>query len=163
MRYAALALLPLVLTACNENTSPGPDREAQLAAAPTPSAIASAAEALDGIATESVTVEPMTSADIAALGEAAGDCRFVMTEVAFPSLAYEPGVRATIKLNGKLIIMPATGPHSYEEGPLRVLLRPLEGEGDAGLPMEEMIVLLPGAEDERGYRGYRQCLAEGEA
>ncbi len=163
MRYAALALLPLALAACNENTSPGADREAQVDPAPTPSQRASAAEALDGIATESITVETMTRADIAALGEAAGDCRIVLTEVAFPSLAYQPGVRATIKLNGKLITMPATGERSYAEGPLQVRLQPVEGEGDAGLPLEEMIVLLPGAEDERGYRGYRQCLAEGDA
>ena len=161
MRYAALFLLPLALSACNENTSPGADREAQVAAAPAPSERESAAEALDGIATEAIAIETMTNADIAALGEAAGNCRIVLTEVAFPSLAYEPGQRATIKLNGKLITMPATGPRAYSEGGLEVLLRPVEGEGDAGLPLEEMVVILPGAEDELGYRGYRQCLAEG--
>ncbi len=157
MRYSALAALPLALAACNQNTSPGPDREAQVDPAPTPAPQAAAAEALDGIATEAIAVETMTDADLAALGQLAGKCRIVLTEVGLPSLSFEPGIRATIKLNGKLITLPTSGASSYADGGLEVRLRPIEGEGDAGLPEEEMIVMLPGAKDELGFRGYRRC------
>lgn len=158
MKYLAILVAPLALAACNQNTSAGADREAQVDPAPTPAPQVSAAQALSGIAIEAVAVETMTDADIAALGQLAGKCRIVLTEVAKPSLSFEPGIRATIKLNGKLVTLPSSGASSYADGGLEVRLRPVDEEGDAGLPAEEMIVLLPGAKDELGYRGYRQCL-----
>ncbi|MCT2559618.1 hypothetical protein N0B51_11570 [Tsuneonella sp. YG55] len=160
MRALVLAALPLALAACNQNTSAGADREAEVAPPPTAAPRAGAAEALSGIATQAIAVETLTDADLAALGQDAGSCRIVLTEVGKPSLAYEDGVRATIKLNGKLITLPGSGSGEYADAGLRVALREVPGEGDAGLPEEEMIVVLPGAKDELGYRGYRQCSAD---
>ncbi len=161
MKYLALAAFSLALAACNQNTSAGADREAQVEPAPTAAPRAGAAEALNGIATEAVAIETMTDADLAALGQEAGSCRIVLTEVGKPSLAYEKGIRATIKLNGKLITLPGSGADEYSDAGLKVVLREVPGEGDAGLPEAEMIVALPGAKDELGYRGYRHCTQEG--
>ncbi|MFN2260248.1 MAG: DUF6692 family protein, partial [Parasphingopyxis sp.] len=84
-------------------------------------------------------------------------CIFRMTRVGFPSLLF--GGRegdATIKLNGKLITLPAAGDGLYRDGGLSVLLRRPEGEVD-GLQEAEMIVMLPGAKDELGFRGFADC------
>ena len=67
------------------------------------------------------------------------------------------GGPGAIKLNGKLIVLPPAGADRFAEGGLTVVLRPVDGEGNAGLPEHEMIVMLPGAKDELGFRGYRQC------
>ncbi len=150
---AALAML----AACNSNTAPGNDREAQIDAAPTPAARMGAAEALAGIATGAVQPETMTDADIAALGGRQGRCAIVLTEVSEPSFLYRPGGPGAIKLNGKLIVLPPAGAERFAEGGLTVVLRPVDGEGNAGLPEHEMIVMLPGAKDELGFRGYRRC------
>ncbi len=161
MRYLAFAVFPLALAACNQNTSAGADREAQVEPVPSAAPRVGAAEALNGIATEAITIETMTDTDLASLGQEAGSCRILLTEVGKPSLAYEKGIRATIKLNGKLITLPGSGADEYSEAGLKVVLREVPGEGDAGLPEEEMIVALPGAKDELGYRGYRQCAKGG--
>lgn len=147
----------LALAACNSNSSPGADREAQVDPAPTPAPRMAAAEALSGVAVEAVEPETMSDADIAALGGMDGKCAVRLTEVALPSFVYELGGAGAIKLNGKLIPLPPTGEGRFADGGLIVQLRAVEGEGNAGLPEHEMIVMLPGAKDERGYRGYLQC------
>jgi len=108
-----------------------------------------AAEALSGIAVEAVQPETMTDADIAAVGGLEGRCAIRLTEVSEPSFLYRPGGPATIKLNGKLIELSATGEQRFAAGGLTVQLRPVEGEGNAGLAEHEMIVMLPGAKDEQ--------------
>ena len=147
-----------MLTACNSNTAPGNDREAQIDPAPTPGPIRGAAEALSGIAVEAVQPETMTDADIAALGGLEGRCAIRLTEVSEPSFLYQPGGSGAIRLNGTLIELPAAGEQRFADGGLTVQLRRVEGEGNAGLPEHEMIVMLPGAKDELGFRGYRQCV-----
>jgi len=154
----ACALLgTAMLPGCNSNSAPGNDREAQIDPAPTPAPRMGAAEALSGIAVEAVQPETMTDADIAAVGGLEGRCAIRLTEVSEPSFLYRPGGSATIKLNGKLIELAATGDQRFAAGGLTVQLRSVDGEGSAGLPEQEMIVMLPGAKDELGFRGYRQC------
>ena len=161
-RLACTAVAMASLAACNQNTAPGNDRESQLAAAPTPAPVTSAGEALSGIATALVQPETMSDADIATLGGLAGRCAIRLTEVSAPSFLYEPGGTGAIKLNARLIPLPRVGEGRFASGGLTVALRPIEGEGEAGLPEHEMIVMLPGAADELGFRGYRQCYERSE-
>jgi len=154
----AISMLP----ACNSNSAPGNDREAQIDPAPTPAPRMSAAEALSGIAVEAVQPETMTDADIAALGGLEGRCAIRLTEVSEPSFLYSPGGTGAIKLNGKLIELPPAGGQRFADAGLTVQLRAAEGEGNAGLPEHEMIVMLPGAKDELGFRGYRDCVGSRE-
>lgn len=160
---AAIAIpMALALAACNQNTSVGNDREAQLEPAPTPAPIMQAGPALANVATTAIKPETMTNADIQALGGRRGRCAVVLTEVAFPSFLYEPGRRGAIKLNGKLIVLPHTGEGRFADAGLIVTLRPGDEEGDAGLQAMEMVVVPPKAEDEIGYKGYVRCY-DGEA
>ncbi len=152
-----LAVLALPLAACNQNTATGNDREAQIEPAPTPAPIMGVEAALRNVATEIIKPETMSDADVTALGGREGRCAVKLTEVAFPSLLYEPGGSGAIKLNGKLIVLPNTGANEFAAGGLTVTLRILDEEGDAGLQGMEMIVVPPGAKDEIGYRGYVQC------
>lgn len=161
--FAILGAVVLPLAACNQNTSIGNDREAQIDRAPTPAPVVAAAAALENVAIELVKPETMSDADIAALGGRDGRCAVKLTEVAFPSFLYEQGISGAIKLNGKLIPLPATGAGRFEDGGLVVTLRSLDEEGNAGLREMEMIVVPPGAKQEIGYRGYGQCYgAEGD-
>ncbi len=87
-RLPALAralLATAMLTACNSNSAPGNDREAQIDPAPTPAPRMGAAEALSGIAVEAVQPETMTDADISAVGGLEGRCAIRLTEVSEPS------------------------------------------------------------------------------
>ena len=101
--------------------------------------------------------ETMSQADIAALGGLAGKCAIKLTEVAHPSLVFEEGESATIKLNGKLIRLPSVGSGKFESGGLSVTLEPNDEEGDAGLQGMDMIIVPPEAKDEVGYGGYVDC------
>lgn len=154
---AAAVLAVLALAACNRNTAPGNDREAQIDHAPSPAPVMAAAKALDNVTAGAIKPETMSDADIAALGGRKGRCAVKLTEVGFPSFLYEPGGNGAIKLNGKLILLPAAGAGRYEDGGLIVTLRPVDDTGNAGLEAMEMIVVPPGAKEEIGYRGYVQC------
>lgn len=163
-RLALLASIAAVaaLSGCNSNTEPGNDKEGQLDPAPSPAPRMPAAQALSGIATEAVQAETMTDADIASLGGPAGKCSVRLTAVGFPSFIYDD-LQGTgvIKLNGKLIPLRAAGNGLFEDGGLRVMLRPVDQEfGSDGRREAEMIVMLPDAKDELGYRGYEQCPEE---
>ena len=165
IRKATLvAAIPLLaLGACNRNTAPGNDREAQIDAAPTPAPKMRAAEALAGIATEAVQAETMSDSDVASLGGAAGKCLLRLTRVGFPSFVHNGlGETGVIKLNGKLIPLRAERPGLFADGGLRVAIRPVDDAFDSdGLREAEMIVMLPGAKDELGYRGYEDCSQRG--
>jgi hypothetical protein len=152
-----LALAALALAGCNRNTAPGNDREAQIDPAPNPAPVMRAAAALENVAPALIKPETMTPADLAVLRPLAGDCAVRLTEVAFPSFIYTPGAAGTIKLNGKLIRLPATEPLQYSDQGLTVTLRPGEDRGDAGLEEIDMIVVPPEAGDEIGYSGFNDC------
>lgn len=152
----------LLLGACNQNTAPGNDREAQVDPAETAAPQAGAGEALSGIATGAVQPETMSEADIASLGGLAGNCVIRLTGVAFPSFFEDrAGNRGFVKLNGKLVRMNRVGGGRFADGGLTVLVRPVDdGDSNNGLPAAEMIIALPGAKDELGFRGYRDCGSE---
>ena len=158
-RLLTIVVAAITLTACNQNTAPGNDREAQLDPAPAPAPIEPPEAALASVAVEMIKPETMADADIEALGGRQGRCAVKLTEVGFPSFLYQPGVSGAIKLNGKLIPLPQTGPGRYQAGDLLVTLRALDEKGNAGLQAMEMVVVPPGADDEIGYRGYVQCFA----
>lgn len=160
IRIAPIAVLGLLaLTACNQNTDPGNDREAQLEPAPAPAPKVGAAEALSGIATEAIQPETMSDADVASLGGMSGKCSLRLTAVGFPSFVYDdPQGTGVIKLNGKLIPLASRGGGVFADGGLRVELRPVDKEfGDDGRREAEMIIWLPEAKDELGFRGYEVC------
>lgn len=117
----------------------------------------SASDALSGNAVEAVQPEVISDVGLANLGAEAGNRAIRLTEVAKPSLVYEQGLRATIKLNGKLITVPSSGAGQYGDAGLSITLRPLDQMGSAGLPAEQMVLMLPGAEGELGLSGYRDC------
>ncbi|GGC18220.1 hypothetical protein GCM10011371_02190 [Novosphingobium marinum] len=157
-----LAALATALAGCNRNTAIGNDREAQLDPAPKPAPQMPAESALRNVATAIVKPETMSAADVNALGGLDGKCTIRLTEIAFPSLLYEPGRSAAIKLNAKLIPLQAAGENRYESGGLVVTLRPLEpASDDDALRRTEMIVVPPAAEDEIGYRGFSKCYLAG--
>ncbi|WP_206518638.1 DUF6692 family protein [Stakelama tenebrarum] len=155
-----VAALPLIaLGGCNRNTAPGNDREAQVDAAPSPAPRTPAAQALSGVAVAAVQPETMTDADIASLGGPEGMCSIRLTRVGLPSFVHT-GLDRTgaIKLNGKLIPMRAQREGMFADDGLRVAILPLDDKFDSnGLREAEMIVMLPGAEDEIGFRGYEDC------
>jgi hypothetical protein len=147
------------LAACNSNTAPGNDREAEREAPAQAAPRMNASEALSGIATAAIQPETMTEADVASVAGPAGGCVFSMTEVGFPSFLYgegdDPGI---VKLNGKLIILPSGGDGLYRDGGLTVRMRPVDAElGRGGRREAEMIIMLPSAEDELGFRGFSVC------
>ncbi len=158
-RLLTIVVAAITLAACNQNTALGNDREAQLDPAPAPAPIEPPEAALANVAVEMIKPETMADVDIEALGGRQGRCAVKLTEVGFPSFLYQPGVSGAIKLNGKLIPLPQTGPGRYQAGDLLVTLRTLDEKGNAGLQAMEMVVVPPGADDEIGYRGYVQCFA----
>lgn len=136
--------LALPLAACNQNTAPGNDREAQLDPAPKSAPIEPASAALANVATAIIKPETLTDADVRAIGGTEGRCVFRLTEVSFPSFVFEPGRQGVIKLNGKLIPVNAFGKDRYASGDLLVSTRLLDETGNAGLQGMELIVVPPG-------------------
>jgi hypothetical protein len=150
-------MLLLALGGCNRNTAIGNDREAQLEAASRPAPVMAPREALANVSTALVKPETMSVADVAAAGGLEGQCAVRLTELAYPSFVFAPGGSGTIKLNGKLVPLPAAGEGRFAQGDLSVILRPRAEEGAAGLPGMDMIVLVPGAQDELGYASFVDC------
>ncbi|OBX18946.1 hypothetical protein A9995_10425 [Erythrobacter sp. QSSC1-22B] len=155
--FFLIAGLTATLAACNQNTAIGNDREARLDPPAEASPIEPASSALQNVATALVKPETMSAADIAAIGGTSGRCVYSLTEVGFPTVVYEPGAQAFVKLNGKLIPMQAAGRDRYVSGELLLTMRTLDDEGNAGLQSQEIVIVPPGAEDELGYRGYINC------
>ncbi len=151
----------LSLSACNSNTAPGNDKEAELDAPAKAAPQADAASALAGIATGAIQPATMTDVDVASIGGSKGRCVFRMTEIGYPSFVYGGGSDSgTIKLNGKLVTLASAGEGLYLADGLRVGLKPVDAKGKPGERREtELVVMLPGAKDELGYRGYSVCPA----
>lgn len=157
-RALPLALAGSILLAgCNQNTALGNDREAELYPAPEAAPIVSVEEALANVAVEIVKPETMSDADIRAIGGTADRCVFRLTEMSFPAFVYEAGGDAFIKLNGKLVPLRASGENRYMAGGLLIVTRLIDETGNAGLQMQEMMMVPPDAKDELGYRGFAQC------
>lgn len=160
MRGAAVAIalaLSAATAGCVENTAPGNDREAELDAPESPASVASAAEALSGVATGLLLPEIMSDADRGAAPSVGGEaCLFRMTEVGFPVLLY--GSSAVVKLNGRLVPLPGTGEGRYSDAGVEATVRPLDGDRrEARQFPAEFVLRLPGAPDELGFHGYGEC------
>ncbi|MGB7406624.1 MAG: DUF6692 family protein [Pacificimonas sp.] len=149
--FASAALL--MLAACNSNTAPGNDRMAELEAAPSAAPQASAAGALESVAPEGLYPGILTDADIASIGDISNLCMFRMDRVGFPAFVHGGNGGGTIKLNGKLIALSQGGNGTYFDGGLIVELDENAGSGDDA----KMIIRIPGATDELGFRVYSSC------
>lgn len=159
----ARALLPLMLLslaaqACVDNTAPGNDREAHLAAPGPAAEIASAGAAIDGVANALLFPLPMTDADVESLPAVGDACVFRMTSVDHPAFVY--GSSGIIKLNDRLVPLPAVGEGRYAADGVSVTLRPLDDEVVAGDTFEaELVLRLPDADHELGFHGFSRCEA----
>jgi hypothetical protein len=158
MRLQALALLPAVVlaSACIENPAPGNDREAALDPAAPPAEVATAGEALDGVAPGLVYPQIMTDADLRAAPDVGGSCAFRFTRVGFPALVYG-STTGVVKLNDKLVPLPASGAGAYGEGGVRVTVRPLEDRDGEEQFSAELVLRLQGSPNEIGFHGWGEC------
>jgi hypothetical protein len=103
--------------------------------------------------------EIMTDADIEVVADDADGCRFRMTRVGFPVFLYPsagqgPGV---VRLNGKLIRLPAAGSREYSADGVGVTIRALEEPDGEGPFPAELVLRLPGAAHELGFHGFAEC------
>lgn len=144
-------------TACVGNTAPGNDREAALDPPPRPAQTASAEAAIAGVDVSLLHPQIMTEADLASTP---AECRFRFTRVGHPVFVYslpavEPGV---VKLNGKLVPLDPDGNGRFASGGVSVELRRVDAEaGEPGPQATDLVLTLPGAPDELGYRGSSEC------
>ena len=143
-----------LLAACNSNSAPGNDRLAELEKEAVAAPRMAAGPALDNVAPGALYPGTLNEADLRSLGGTSGRCVFRMTRVGFPSFLYGGSARqGTIKLNGKLVMLPARGGASYADAGLTVEMREEEGSGEEAT----MILRIPGAPDELGFRGFSNC------
>ena len=155
-------LLPLALgllaAACVENTAPGNDREARLDPPAAPAEMASAAEAIEGVATALLFPQTLTDADLGAVPGAAEHCLFRFTRVGLPVLAY--GSSAVLKLNDRLVELPALAEGRYGAAGVDVTVQPLDDDETGGERFAaEFVLRLADAPDELGYHGFAECPA----
>lgn len=148
--------LAVLLTGCVENAAPGNDREASLDPPSTGAEVATAGEALKGVATELLVPQTMTEADLRNLPEAGDRCLFRFTRVGYPAFVYGSSTGA-IKLNGRLVLLPARGPDLYATEGVRVTVRPLDERKANGQFGVELVLRLQGAPNELGYHGFSEC------
>lgn len=156
-RRTLLPALVLIVSAsaCVENTAPGNDREASLEPPPTAAELASASAALENVATEILYPQQITTADRRNLPVMEDRCIFRYTEVGFPIFVYGPAT-GVLKLNGKLVPLPARGDGVYAEGPVSVTIRPLDDREDE-LFGAEFVLRLESAPNELGFHGFSGC------
>lgn len=156
VRVLGSLVLALLVAGCPENSAPGNDREAELAPPEPPAEVSSVGSAIGGVATGLLIPQTMTEADLANLPDVEVRCQFRFTTVGLPIVAY--GSAAVLKLNGKLVPLPATGDGRYAADGVTVTVRPLEEETVDGEPFAtEFVLRLPEASDELGYHGYSTC------
>jgi hypothetical protein len=154
-------LVPLLVTAalgsgCVENTAPGNDREAPLEPPAQPAQVAAVGEALENVATGALYPQTMTEADLGTVPELADRCVFRFTRVGLPVFVYG-STTGVIKLNDRLVLLPARGAGAYVEGAVRVDVRPLE-EGNPGDPLlTELVLRIEGAPNALGFHGFARC------
>ena len=149
-----IGLLALGLSACNSNSAPGNDRRADLESPPEAAPQENAASALANAAPGSLYPGILTEADVASIGGTGGRCVFRMDRVGYPTFVYGGTKReGTLKLNGKLVMIPATEDQSFTGEGLTVEMREGEGSDDEAT----MVVRISGASNELGFRGFSNC------
>ena len=153
-RMIIASTLALGLAACNSNSAPGNDRRADLEEPPEAAPQEGAASALANAAPGGLYPGILNDADVGSIGGSRDRCVFRMTQVGFPSFIYGGAKQeGTIKLNGKLVMIPAAGGDIYSDAGLTVEMR----EGEGAEEEATMIVRIPGAPDELGFRGVSNC------
>lgn len=148
--------LAVVLSGCVENEAPGNDREAALDPPSTGAEVVTAGAAIQGVATELLAPQIITEADLRNLPEVGERCLFRFTRVGFPVFVYGSST-GTIKLNGKLVPLPARDADLYANEGVRVTVRPLVEQEENGQVAAELVLRLPGAPNELGYHGFSEC------
>ena len=152
----SLLLLGLFATACEENSAPGNDREAQISPPEQAAELVSLGEAIEGVGAALLLPQAMTDADLRNVPAEAKGCLFGYTRVSEPVFAY--GGTGVLKVNDKLAPLPASGDGRYSAGDVAVFVRPIEEPRGGGEPFEAQLVLsLPGVDHERGFQGYSRC------
>lgn len=151
----ALALGALA-SACVENSAPGNDREASFEPPRPPAELATASAALDGVATELLFPQIMTNPDLRSVPDLGDRCVFRYTRVGLPVFVYGSPT-GLIKINGKLVRLPAGGEGRYAEAGVRVTVRPLSDREDGGQFPAELVLRLQGAPNELGFHGFSEC------
>ena len=146
-----LVALGLVASACENNSAPGNDREAQLAPPEPPAEIVAASEAIEGVENGLLLPQPMTEADLRTIPAEASRCLFSYTGVGEPVLGY--GSSSVLKLNGKLVLLPGAADGRYSANGVNVTVRPV-AEPARGGELHRRGGASPGAQD-RVHRGDR--------
>lgn len=146
----------VLIGGCTGNSAVGNDREAQLDPAPRPAEVMAASAALQGIAPELVIPQIMTDADLGNVPDMTNRCMFRMTKVGEPVIIYGP--QAVVKLNGRLVPLPASSEGGYAAAGVTVTVMSVDEDAEVEGPVETDFVLrLPGIRHERGYRGFAEC------
>ena len=155
-----IVVLILYLTAmgvgCVDNRVPGNDRESALEPAQPAAEMTDVGDAMEGVSTGLLYPEVITDADRRTLPDSAGRCVFRYTRVGFPVFVFDDAA-GVLKLNGRLIRLPASGEGRYSAGSASITFRPLEGDSDEGLYAAELVLRLERAPNEIGFHGYAEC------
>lgn len=145
---------------CVSNTAPGNDREAALDPPEQPAEAAAADEAIAGVDPSLLHPQIITDMDRAGLHGEQARCVFRFTRVGFPVFLYSAGAAPAgiMKLNGKLVTLPGGADGRFASAGVTVELRRVDADAEVEQQHEaDLILMLPGAPDELGYRGFSEC------
>ena len=121
-----------------------------------PATLTSVAMATEGVAPDLLVPQTISDEDLLDVPAEAGRCVFRFTRAGRPVMV--AGASAVLKLNGRLVALPAIGDGRYEADSVRVSLRPLETDPGAGEPvLAELVLHRASANHELGYHGYSEC------
>ena len=155
-----LALIGCAAAACVSNTAPGNDREARLDPPERPAELAPAEAAIAGVDISLLHPQIITEADRSTIPALQAGCVFRFTRVGYPVFLYPAGAAAPgiLKLNGRLVTLANEGGRRFESGGVEVRMRAVDGDARLDEPHDaELILMLPGARNELGYRGFATC------
>lgn len=152
-------VIALLAVACVDNSAPGNDREASLDAPNQAAEMLTVDSALDGVSTELLYPETLTDADLRSIPDRGGRCVFRYTRVGLPVFLFASDT-GVIKLNHKLLRLPAAGDGFYRAGSVTVAYRKLDDAQD-GLFPAELVLRLRDAPNELGFHGFTECPVPG--
>ena len=121
-----------------------------------PATLTSVAMATEGVAPDLLVPQTISDEDLLDVPAEAGRCVFRFTRAGRPVMV--AGASAVLKLNGRLVALPATADGRYEADSVRVTLRPVETDLTPGEPfLAELVLHRATANHELGYHGYSEC------
>ena len=154
--FGTTAIGVVVLAACTSNTAPGNDRRAELDPPARGAEVVEAEAALAGVDHGLLKPAVMTDADLANLPAMPSSCRFHFTEVGLPAVVY--GTEAFVKLNGKLIALPAAGQGRWAAAGVEITIAPLDDGADRTARHDaELVMRATGMSPELGFHGVAEC------